>query len=370
MKVLVSVFNNLYTDQRVEKVCKTLLDADYTLELIGNNWDGLPEMNRPYVFSRIGLKSKKLRFAYLEFQHKLYRELLKKSTSETILLANDLDTLWPNYLVSKKLKIPLIFDSHEIFTEMPSLQGRFVKKIWKFLEKRFVPKVKYMMTESESYAEWFTKEYGIKPIVIRNIPRKINDEIDFPDNDPKIILYQGAINQSRGIPQAIEAMKFLDNVVYKIIGDGPKRSEYEEFVLKNNLQNKVQFLGKKSPAELRQITRTADVGLSLEENGGVSYLYSLPNKVSDYIQAKVPLVMINFPEMMRIRNQFNIGEVVENHEPKIIAEKIKIVLDKGRNFYRSELENAGKVLCWEEEEAKIKNLFIKVEAENFLSLNS
>lgn len=365
MKILVSVFNNLYTDQRVEKVCKTLLDANYNIELIGNNWDGLPEMHRPYSFFRILLRSKILRFAYLEFQVKLYQELLKKATSETILLANDLDTLWPNYLISKKLNIPLVFDSHEIFTEMPSLQGRFAKKIWKYLEKKLVPKVKYMMTESESYAEWFQKEYKIKPIVVRNIPRKITEEILFPHNNPKVILYQGAINQSRGLPQAIEAMNFLDNVLFKIIGDGPKKKEYEAFVIKNNLENKVHFLGKKSPAELRKITKTADVGVSLEENAGVSYLYSLPNKVSDYIQAKVPLVMINFPEMMRIKGQFNIGEVVENHEPKYIAEKIKIVLDNGRNFYKSELENAGKVLCWEEEETKIKNMFKKVEVENF-----
>jgi glycosyltransferase involved in cell wall biosynthesis len=365
MKVLVSVFNNLYTDQRVEKVCKTLLEAGYNVELIGNSWEGLPEMQRPYFFSRIPLKSKKLRFAYLEFQMKLYQELLKKSTLETILLANDLDSLWPNYLISKKLKIPLVFDSHEIFTEMPSLQGRFVKKIWKFLEKRLVPKVKYMMTESESYAEWFQKEYSVKPIVVRNIPQKIIDEINFPENNPKIILYQGTINQSRGLPQAILAMNFLDNAIFKIIGDGPKRKEYEAFVLKNNLESKVQFLGKRSPVELRKFTRTADVGLSLEENGGVSYLYSLPNKVSDYIQSKVPVVMINFPEMIRIKSQFNIGEVVENHESVNIAEKIKIVLNNGRNFYKSELENAGNVLCWEEEETKIKDLFKKVETENF-----
>lgn len=365
MKIIASVFNNLYTDQRVEKVCKTLSEEGYEIELIGNSWEGLPEMTRPYSFSRIPLKSKKLRFAYLEFQVKLYRKLLKNATSENILLANDLDSLWPNYLVSKKLKIPLVFDSHEIFTEMPSLQGRFVKKIWKFLEKKLVPKIKYMMTESESYAQWFEKEYGVKPIVVRNIPKKITEEIVFPENTPKIILYQGAINQSRGLQQAILAMNFLENAIFKIIGDGTKRKEYENFVIKNNLQNKVRFLGKKSPVELRQITKTADVGVSLEENNGVSYLYSLPNKVSDYIQSKVPLVMINFPEMMRIKANFNIGEVVENHEPRNIAEKIETVLKNGRKYYQLDLENAGKVLCWEEEETKIKNLFKKVEAENF-----
>jgi hypothetical protein len=81
MKILVSVFNNLYTDQRVEKFCKTLHENAYQIEVIGNNWGGNPEMKRPYPFSRISLQSKKLRFAYLEFQWKLFFELLKKASA-------------------------------------------------------------------------------------------------------------------------------------------------------------------------------------------------------------------------------------------------------------------------------------------------
>jgi hypothetical protein len=102
MKILVSVFNNLYTDQRVEKVCKSLHENAYQIELIGNNWGGEPEMSRPYFFKRISLKSKILRFAYLEFQWKLYKELMKRANENSILLSNDLDALLPNYLVSKR----------------------------------------------------------------------------------------------------------------------------------------------------------------------------------------------------------------------------------------------------------------------------
>ncbi|MCB4236121.1 hypothetical protein LDL59_16640 [Kaistella anthropi] len=80
MKVLVSVFNNLCTDQRVEKVCRTLSENGFQPELIGNNWCGLPEMKRDYPFSRIMLKSKVLKFAYVEFQMKLYMNCSAKPT--------------------------------------------------------------------------------------------------------------------------------------------------------------------------------------------------------------------------------------------------------------------------------------------------
>ena len=357
MKVLVSVFNNLYTDQRVEKVCRTLHENGYEVELIGNNWGGAPEMKRTYPFYRIPMKSNKLRNAYLEFNKKLYSELVNRADEKTILLANDLDTLLPNYLVSKKLKLPLVFDSHEIFTEMPSIQGRWVRKVWKLLEKWLVPKMNLMMTESQSYADWFAKEYGVKPFVVRNIPRKINEDIEIPDNNPKILLYQGAINQSRGLPQAILAMKLLENVIFKIAGEGPKRKEYEDLVVKQGLQSKVQFLGNLVPNDLRKLTKTADVGLSVEENGGVSYLYSLPNKVSDYIQSRVPIVMINFPEMKRVYNDFKVGEMIENHKPETIAGAVKKVLKNGRFSYQNELNKAAQKLCWENEEEKILKLY-------------
>jgi hypothetical protein len=71
------------------------------------------------------LKSKSLKTAYFEFNWKLYHELKKKADKDTILHANDIDALLPNYLIARKLNIPLVFDSHEIFTEMPAIQKNF-----------------------------------------------------------------------------------------------------------------------------------------------------------------------------------------------------------------------------------------------------
>lgn len=358
-KIITSAFSNLYTDQRIEKVCKTLYDNGYPIELIGNDWGGNEKMERPYPFSRIELKSTSLKTAYFEFNWKLYKQLKKKADKDTILHANDIDALLPNYLIAKKLNIPLVFDSHEIFTEMPSVQNRFSQKFWRLLEGNILPKVEFMMTESQSYAEWFHEKYKVDPVVVRNIPRKIQSVAEFPDNQPKVILYQGAVNQSRGIDKAIIAMHSIKNAVLKIAGDGPLKKTYENLVIQEGLQDKVFFLGKLKPENLREVTKTADAGFSLEENNGVSYFYSLPNKVCDYIQSRVPLVMINFPEMQRIKNQFDIGEIITDHKPQTIETAINKVLKRGRKDYRNELDKAADVFCWENEEMKILQLFEK-----------
>ena len=364
MKVIVSAFSNLATDQRVEKVCQSLSTNAYELELIGNNWGGLPQMARGYSFSRILLRSKILKFAYVEFQWKLYTELLKKADQNCILLANDLDSLLPNYLVSKKLGIPMVFDSHEIFTEMPSLQGRFTQKIWRRLERSIVPKLKYMMTASESYADWFAKTYAIKrPIVVQNFPIKVENSQDYSEiNLPKIILYQGAINPSRGLNHIIPAMTAIENAELWIAGDGPKKTQYELLTKTLGLESKVKFLGKIAPNGLREITKKADVGLSIEENNGLSYYYSMPNKVSDYIQARIPVIVADFPEMRKVIDRFKAGEKIANYSE--LSTKVSLVLKNGKKYYENSLNKAALELCWEKEEPKLLQLFKKVSSEN------
>lgn len=357
--IIISAFSNLYTDQRIEKVCRTLYENEYQIDLIGNDWNGAGKMERPYPFSRIHLASKSLKTAYFEFNWKLYHQLKKKADQNTILYANDVDALLPNYLISQKLNIPLIFDSHEIFSEMPAVQGKMSQKLWRYLENTIIPKLEFMMTASGSYAQWFQKKYGIHPVVLQNAPRRIMFDVEIPENNPKMLLYQGALNPFRGIDKVILAMHHLDDVVLSIAGDGPKKMEYENLVATENLQHKVQFLGKLIPEELRNITVKADCGMSIEENGGDSYLYSLPNKILDCIQARVPLIMSDFPEMQNIKNQFDIGEMIKSHHPEHIADAIKKVLNKGRINYQQELERASEVLCWENEEIKLLNVIQK-----------
>lgn len=366
MRILVSVFSNLFTDQRVEKVCRTLHEKGYEVELIGNDWGGAPPLHRPYPVERIALKSKTLKTAYPEFNYKLAQILKKKAGGKTVLLSNDLDTLAANYLVSRQKRIPLVFDSHEIYTEMPALQGRFTQKVWRWLEKKLLPEVQYMITASESYAFWFQQKYGIsKPVVIQNFPFRQQIVPNREAGSTKIIMYQGAINPSRGLDKIIPAMALIPDAHLWIAGAGPKLVEYQQFSKTLGLAERIKFLGSASPHELRGITLKADVGLSIEENNGESYYYSLPNKVSDYIQARIPVVVSDFPEMKKIVNSYQVGVTIDHHAPEELSRKIRMVLNKGKDFYKEHLEVAAKHLCWENEALKLLQLFDKVRTENF-----
>ena len=94
---------------------------------------------------------------YAEYNIRLFFFLLFKKVD--ILVANDLDTLPANYLISRIRKKILVYDSHEYFTEVPELVGRdFVRRVWSGIEKRILPKIKYSYTVCESIARIYSEK--------------------------------------------------------------------------------------------------------------------------------------------------------------------------------------------------------------------
>jgi len=80
----------------------------------------------------------------------------------------------------------------------------------------------------------------------------------------------------------------------------------------------------------------------------------LPNKIFDYIQAEVPILVSDLPEMKRIVTDYKVGGIVTNREPKKVAKQIKELLKKD---FSSELKAAKKTLIWEHQENELLAIF-------------
>lgn len=364
-KIIASVINNYEGDQRVQKVCNSLQKFGFDVEVIATDLRGKHKTKFPYKVNVLHMIFKKGMQMYVDFNLNLFIKLMQISKKGDILLANDLDALIPNYLVSKIKGLDLVFDSHEIFSEVPTLHNKkFKKKIWKKLEKSMVPKIKHFYTVSNGYADWFENEYKIRPEVIRNVPVvKPNSDIEITVKLPeiisgeKVILYQGDINFSRGIDKMIQAMQYVENAKLWIIGNGPKKAEFEKLNQELNLTQKVKFIGSVSPAQLKLITPKADLGLSLEEDYGISYRYALPNKIFDYTHAGIPILATNLPEIKNTVEQFGIGKIIKNHNPTHLAELIQEMLNEGKTPYSENLKKAAEVFNWEIEEKKLEQIY-------------
>ena len=362
-RVIVSVTNDLFTDQRVHRVCSTLMEMNFDVLLIGRKLKKSQHLNRPYKTFRFNLIFNKGFLFYAEYNIRLFFKLL--ILKKNILLANDLDTLLPNYLISRLQNKKLVYDSHELFTEVPELINRtFVRKFWLQIEKNIVPKLNYCITVSNSISEHYYSIYHTKFIVIRNLPFATNkystNSFPFKTDNQKIILYQGAINKGRGLELMLEVMTYLEETVFVIIGNGDIEPSIKHKIAAKKLQDKVQLIVRMKPEKLMQLTPLADLGISLEEDLGLNYKYALPNKLFDYIQAEIPVLVSDLPEMKNILSKYKVGEIVENRNPKILANQIKKILKKGKINYKNQLEKAAVELNWEKEKSKLINLFEKL----------
>lgn len=364
-KVIVSVTNDLVSDNRVHKVCTSLELMGYKVLLVGRKLYNSHAINRSYKAKRFKLLFNKGPFFYAEYNFRLFHFLLFSKAD--IFLANDLDCLFANYLASKIRRKILVYDSHEYFTEVPELIGRdFVRNFWLRIEKSIVPKLKYCYTVCNSLSDEYFKKYKIRFSVVRNVPTKYTNNSKsnkkiFPA-DKKIIIYQGALNVGRGIESVIKAVKYLDNVNFVIIGDGDIREQLKELVLSEDVSEKVFFTGKIPLEELRDYTNSANLGISLEENMGLNYYYSLPNKIFDYIQAGIPVLASDFPEMKKIVENYNVGKCTLEKDPK----KLSLIIDSMLSdevtltIWKENLKVAVEELNWENEEKVLKEIFARI----------
>ena len=168
-RVIVSVTNDLVTDQRVGKTCAVLTEMGFKVLLVGRKLKKSNSIQREYEVKRFRLLFNKGFLFYAEYNLRLFFFLL--FSKKNLLFSNDLDTLVPNYLISKIQKKKLIFDSHELFSEIPELENRKrVKNFWLAIEKKIIPKLKNIITVSDSIKEHYQSLYGVNVSVVRNIP--------------------------------------------------------------------------------------------------------------------------------------------------------------------------------------------------------
>jgi glycosyltransferase involved in cell wall biosynthesis len=287
-----------------------------------------------------------------------------------LLVADDLDTLLPNYLVSKIKRIPLVYDSHEYFTGVPEIQNRpFVKWVWKTIERSIFPHLRNIMTVSDSIADKYYEEYGIMPIIVRNCAESSNgikiftrEEIGISPEDLFLVLQGTGINADRGGEELVDAINMTDGIVLMLIGSGDVLPILKAKVSDLNISHKVRFIPAIPWNEMMRYTKSADAGLSPDKDTNLNYRFSLPNKLFDYISAGIPVIAGNLQEVRKIIVGNNCGIIIPDISPVEISKAI-IRLRDDRLLLNKLKQNAVKAseeLSWEKESKQVMAFYKKL----------
>lgn len=326
--------------------------------------------NKDIEIWRVKLRSRKLPkspmfqlIKYFEFSFKV--GLFAKNRKIDIVNIHLLGLLPIGVIIKYLTKSKLIYDAHELETEVEGLKGA-KKHLAKVIEKLLIKKADLTIVVGKEIENWYKKEYQNIPIeTIMNCPvyqkikktELLRQRLKIP-NKYKIALYQGGLSSARGINLLLEAFKsddISDDYAMVFMGYGPLESEVRRA---SSISDNIYFMPAVDPDVILSFTCSADIGVSLIEDSNLSDHYCLPNKLFEFIMAGLPVFVSNLPEMAGVIHKYNIGKVLPHWS---VLEVISLFnntdfmgLSKG---VKDNLKQASLVLNWEEQERLMINAY-------------
>ncbi|HZK98120.1 MAG TPA: glycosyltransferase family 4 protein [Prolixibacteraceae bacterium] len=362
-KILLAVTNDLITDYRIHRTATTLQSMGFDVMLVGSIFRDKAELKRPYRIHRLDMFFRNGRLFYFEFNIRLILFAIKGGFD--VFVANGLGVL-PGIGLSAFLKRkPFAYDCYDLSTESAEMIGKpFGRWVWKVIERSLIRKARRVYTISESIAIFLEAKYKIHVDLVRNTPefqaiKNYPPEYRLVHEGLKVLIYQGAVNKGRGLEMIINAMKYLPEAMFFIVGEGAEEKELEKLVLKTSLYNRVIFYGRVPFEELKFLTMQADLGLSAEEDICLNYRYSLPNKLFDYIHAGIPVLVSGMPEMEKIVTERQIGKIILDRSPEKLAAKIRAMLsdDESVKMWRENAITTAREYNWSNEKKKVIEIY-------------
>jgi len=358
--VILCVTNDLISDQRVQKVAFSLKKLGLDVSCIGRNYPSSTQCIDPDIqFLYLKCRINKGKLFYIEYNIRLFLHLIWHKYD--IVTANDMDTLpacsLSGFFYPRRY---LVFDAHEYFEEVPEVTNRhLVKSIWNLIGKLFIRKADACMTVNESLAKIFAEKYHKKFYVIRNTPIPIIKTPEPPLMGLPYLLYQGALNEGRGVTEMIMAMERLPQFNLLIAGIGDIEEDLKKQAAAGSAKSRIHFLGRLTPENLRNITAGAYIGINILEAKGLNYYYSLANKFFDYVQAGVPSINMDWPEY-RIHNaEFEVAVLIPDIKAQTLVAAILALYNDLNDHQKLRMNcfKAAKTWSWDHEEIKLKSVY-------------
>jgi hypothetical protein len=369
--ILVISFSDLIHDARVARQVAFLKDA-YQLTVLafgGKENDGyeLQKIRKPTltittkVLSAFLLLTRFYKAAFsLLHPHQQAQQLLSGSHFDLI-IANDIEALpWAFKLTTKT---PVLFDAHEYAPR--HFEDRLSWRIFfqgfnTYLCKKYIPKVAAMTTVGKGLADEYEKNFGLKPTVITNA-NWYYDIQPSPVTDKIRMIHHGGSTPSRKLELMIGMMKFLDErftLDLMLIVPPSSSSKTRGYIthLKSLAagDKRIRFLPAIKSSEIVPFINQYDVGVFLLPPVNFNYANTLPNKLFDYIQARLVIAIGPTPEMTEIVNQYNIGVVSEDFSVEKLAQKLSVTTPAQLTQYKINTQKAAENLSAERNEIKLK----------------
>lgn len=376
--VLMAVCNYFNPDNRVFRAADTIQKLGYSVVLLAYWKAGLEEesiLGSGFSLKRIKTKSLPVISKQLNnFQKTIrFRSLAKQYARvirPDIVHCHDYNTLFLGIYCKRKFGSRLIYDCHEYFQDLKYLHRYpfLLRMLIAYYERRAIRKfADGMIVVSPGLASLYKRYTSVDIRIIRNIPdfEHVKPDPAIPErvkiffegvkkNNYKVLLYLGTNTQKgRGIEFIFQVLKDLPRE-YCLVSFGAKSEQELDYLMNKSahsgLTGRFQAFYSLSTAQLIYIAQFCYLGLSLIEPLYVSYYYSLPNKLFEYIQMGLPVLTSDIPDQKEIVIRYKVGAVIPFE-----IEKAREIIQKYKPDPKKLLE-AKIELNWQTESERFKYL--------------
>jgi glycosyltransferase involved in cell wall biosynthesis len=351
--ILVITFTNLKNDARVRRQINALkdkyqviaacLEADSTGEydLILLKKQNLILIRKLIIGLFLLTKQFKKALQLLHPYFYLTKDLIDKKID--FVIANDIESLPLAFEIADQKKCKLMFDAHEYAPR--HFEDKWVWRIFfqplnVYLCKKYIHRTSVMTTIGRGLANEYEKHFHIKPVVITNA-NHFYQLSPSPVSDSVIrLVHHGIATPSRKLELMIEMMEHMDErftLDMYLLSSGflsGKTKNYPEVLKRRASGNpRIRILPPIKSEQIVSRINEYDIGVFLIPPINFNYENTLPNKLFDFIQARLAIAVGPTPEMAEIINKFNLGVVSKDFNPRSLAEKlVEINSDQLRRF--------------------------------------
>ncbi|MBT3964657.1 MAG: glycosyltransferase [Flavobacteriales bacterium] len=309
--------------------------------------------------------------------HDFYRKAMSWSTLHPadVYHCHDLNTLKIGIELKRRQKALLVYDSHELYLHKNRIfkPGRIKQMILERIERKGMNLADTVITVGACIAEWMAEKYKVTtPTVILNAPKfkeanegvkdgvSLRSALNIPQ-EKFLLIYSGGITFNRGLENVIKAVSQIDDIFFVMLGYGNDDylASLRKLIIDEEAQDKISFYGPVPHAEVASYLASADCGIAPIMNICLSYYFCAPNKLFEFVQARLPVLASNFPEMQKVIDDNDIGLTFDPANVQSIIDSIMSMKtnDEKREYYRGNTHSAAMNYNWRVEEEKLKAIY-------------
>lgn len=260
-----------------------------------------------------------------------------------------------------KGRAKVLFDAREYYPlqREDNLVFRLVERTFRIhLCRNYLPLCDQVITVSSGLANEYYKEFKVHAGVLRSTSNRINCPVHPLRRKKLRMVHHGKANRNRKLENMLRVMELVDDrfsLDLFLTGSRNYIAELKDIARQSkhiNIHDPVPF------SAIVPKLNTFDIGFFFVEPTTFNLRHCLPNKLFEFIQARLMVAIGPSPDMAELVQRHDCGVVADSFDIHAMAGVLnRLDTDKVMR-YKHNSDTAARELCWEKEGRKL-HMFIE-----------